>query len=199
MNAPTYHIIAPASYLLPAAGLKALLLNYSAANISLFAPEKWNPTPTATALFIFDEAYPLDKLLEKNYGGKVILIYTSNIPLRSSHFRKLPLEVEGLWHFEDLTPTALKDYMHLINTGNTAHSQRINHCLRRAFQLDDFDLRLLEEMSKGLHTQEIAEKLGSSKSTIERHKRRLKEDLGIDAQTDCGLLVKLHSLGYICL
>ena len=66
MNAPTYHIIAPASYLLPAAWLKALLNNYSAANISLFVPEKWNPTPTATALFIFDEAYPLDKLLEKN-------------------------------------------------------------------------------------------------------------------------------------
>ena len=89
--------------------------------------------------------------------------------------------------------------MHLINAGNTAHSHRINHCLRRAFLLDDFDLHILEEMSKGLHTQEIAEKLGSSKSTIERHKRRLKEDLGIDVQTDCGLLVKLHSLGYICL
>ena len=70
MNAPTYHIIAPASYFLPAEGLKALLLNYSEANISLFAPEKWNNPPTATALFIFDEAYPLDKLLEENFGGK---------------------------------------------------------------------------------------------------------------------------------
>lgn len=199
MEVPIYPIISPRSYLLSAAGLKALLLDYSEAKISLLTPKQWEKTKPATILFIFDESYPLKRLVEDNFRGKVILIYTSNIPLRSSHFTKLPLEVEGLWYFEDLTPTAIKDYMHLINAGNTAHSQRINHCLRHAFRLNDFDLCLLEEMSKGLHTQEIAEKLGSSKSTIERHKRRLKEELGIDFQTDCGLLVKLNTLGYICL
>ena len=199
MEVPIYHIISPTSYLLPAAGLKALLLNNSKEEIKLFLPEEWKKTQTTSALFIFDECYDLNRLLQDDFLGKIILIYTSNIPLRSSHFKKLPLEVDGLWYFEDLTPTTLKDYLHLINSGNTAHSKRINQCLQRAFHLDDFDHQLIEQMIQGLHTPAIAANLGCSKSTVERHKRQLKEELEIESQTDCGLLFKLYSLGYICL
>ena len=87
--------------------------------------------------------------------------------------------------------------MHLLSMNNKVHSSRISQRLQRPpLFLEDFDLIVLKSLADGLHTDEICLELNTSKSTIERHKRKLKEQLGDEFTTDCGLLGLLYPYGY---
>ena len=62
--------------------------------------------------------------------------------------------------------------------------------------LDDYDLKLLKYIANGEHTEEIIPLLNSSKSTIERRKRKLKQLILDEYCTDAGLLSALYRYGY---
>tara|TARA_B110000114_G_scaffold2912_1_gene2873 strand:- start:1588 stop:2034 length:447 start_codon:yes stop_codon:yes gene_type:complete len=127
----------------------------------------------------------------------LLLFYSSFFPLTQDHIFNLPVKPSGIWHLRDLTPTSFCQFFDLINKNSPVHSQRISKRLQLPLiKLNTTTQFLLNQLAQGKRTEEICITMGLSKSTIERHKRQLKERLGIEHATDCGLFFILIQYEY---
>ena len=187
-------IVAPPDYGLASHGLRALLLEAGQKEIRQFSPKDVCTSLACKYLFLMDECL-LSPELEQRYRWKqLILLYSPSFELTATHLRQLKLDYFSIWHIEDLSARTLN---YLLRLDVRAHTQSITErLLLPALNLDDFDLKLIRGIASGLRNDKLAEQLHRSSSTIERHKRRLKEQLGVDEQTDAGILAELSRYGY---
>lgn len=187
-------IIAPPHYGLTSHGLRALLLEAGQKEIHQFSPQDICATMACHFLFLMDECLLSPELEQRYRWKKLILLYSPSFELTATHLRHLKLDYFSIWYIEDLSARTLN---YLLRLGGRAHTQSITkRLLLPALNLDDFDLKLIQGIASGLRNDELAEQLHRSSSTIERHKRRLKEQLGVEEQTDAGLLAELSRYGY---
>jgi hypothetical protein len=182
------HIIASLQFALASQGLKYLLEQLGHKTICVVSPKAIKKQHIVSHLFLMDECLSFAKLEEFYQWKKLILLYSPTFPLSQAHLLNLPIVAHAIWHIEDLQPKNLKDMLHLLSLNNKVHSSRISQRLQRPLLfLEDFDFIVLKALADGLHTDEICLELNTSKSTIERHKRKLKEQLGDEFTTDCVL------------
>lgn len=98
--------------------------------------------------------------------------------------------------FEDLT-TALKDVL----DQKTFYSQKVISLLRKKMHadltLDQYDIRLLYELSNGARMKDLLKILPFSKAGIEKRKRLLKLTFNVDHDGDRELILKARENGFI--
>lgn len=189
-----HHCCTPRLRDLSSRGLSALLHEAGQEEIRQFTPKDVCTTLSCDFLFLMDECL-LSHELEQHYRWKkLILLYSPNFELTATHLRQLKLDHFSAWYIEDLTARTLNYLLHLKEN---SHSNNISkRLLLPALNLNDFDLILIRGIADGLRNDKMAEQLHCSSSTIERHKRQLKERLGVEEKTDTGLLAELSRYGY---
>ncbi|MFT5892939.1 MAG: hypothetical protein ACI9Y7_003054, partial [Dokdonia sp.] len=98
--------------------------------------------------------------------------------------------------FDDLT-NALK----LVLDQQTYYSQKIINLLRKKMHadltLDQYDIRLLHELSNGARMKDLLTILPFSKAGIEKRKRLLKLNFNVDHEGDRELILKARENGFI--
>ncbi|MFC4634533.1 DNA-binding response regulator [Dokdonia ponticola] len=98
--------------------------------------------------------------------------------------------------FEDLT-TALRDVM----GHKTFYSQKVISLLRKKMHsdltLDQYDIRLLYELSNGARMKDLLSILPFSKAGIEKRKRLLKLTFNVNHEGDRELILKARENGFI--
>lgn len=133
-------------------------------------------------------------------GTKIIVITNLMSNLRLNTILK-NIDPDGLLIkndivFEDLT-TALRDVM----DQKTFYSQKVISLLRKKMHsdltLDQYDIRLLYELSNGARMKDLLHILPFSKAGIEKRKRLLKCTFNVDHEGDRELIIKARENGFI--
>lgn len=197
MKVPSFHIIAEPTYAIASNGLSFLLHDLGYEKIVISSPDKLIASQKVTYLFLIDECISLPSLNEKIKCDKLILLYSQRFPLSQQHLHELPLKPHALWHLADINTKSLKNVLSLLKQNHQINSNIINQRLQLSpIKMEEYDIHVLKGIAAGLHTDEIAERLRTSKSTIERHKRKIKQQLNNEFITDAGLLNLLYPYGY---
>ncbi len=132
--------------------------------------------------------------------AKIIVITSlmSNLRLNNILKRINPdgLLIKNDITFEDLT-TALRDVLN----EKTFYSQKVICLLRKKMHsdltLDQYDIRLLHELSNGARMKDLLTILPFSKAGIEKRKRLLKCTFNVDHEGDRELILKAREHGFI--
>ena len=197
MDTPVFHIVCPTSHELVAHGLSAFFKKLGHQNVQHFSPALLPPKKHCSHLMIVDECLPPTTLHLQVRWEKLILIYTPAFPLTQDHIFQLPHIYQGLCLVEDLTLKTLDNYLDLLDSDIPFFSGRIIRLLMLpTLQLSPIDKQLITALAQGETTTTIMQQIGVSRSTLERHKRMLKERLGCEQLTDCALLPRLWEYGY---
>jgi len=198
MKPQTFHILAPSLYALASYGLKELLAQLGYSKIEIINPKRKSTPQKTDYLFLMDECISLHRLNEVFQWQKLILLYSPAFPLSQAHIHNIPIKANALWHIEDLNAKTLKKMLHLLVLNQRVHSSKISKRLQLPpLTLNSLDLKILKLLAEGKHSQEISTLLHTSKSTLERHKRKLKQQLGNELMSDSGLLASLYPYGYL--
>lgn len=197
MKTPNFHIMAPPRAALSCFGFQKLVSLRKGFLTELLISNKKVSGIKTVYLTVFDECIPRNRL-EKHFNWeKLILVYTSNFKLTQTHIHKNRYGAQAIWHIEDLNLKSISELIQLLKINHTVNSSRINKILQLpVLELDDYDLKLLTHLAKGKHTDELIPLLNSSKSTIERRKRKLKQGIFDEYTTDAGLITALRLYGY---
>ena len=198
MKPPEIFIIAKNSYLLACKGIEAMLAPLNTFTVKILTPKELHQKTTPLEfLILLDEAVAwkdLAKLLKWNH---LLLLYTSFFELTQAHIFNLPLKPDGIWHLRDITPSSFLQLFDLVKEKTPVHSQQIIKRLQLPpLSLSPENYLLLKLLAEGKRSTEISVQMHLSKSSIERRKRYLKEQLGIENATDCGLFKVLLQYGY---
>ena len=189
-------LLATREQLIYAQGIRYFLRQHSGVTVWI------NPKPIGSKtivqyLIIIDRADAFEDLRNTYCLQRLIYIYSS--PFHLYHFPfKMYHETISIWGQKYLTPDLLQQFLELLAHHPAVHTvQSLGYLQHPLANLSTVDVQLFRCMAKGKHTEEISQKLGLSKSTIERHKRHWKERLGLEALTDCGLIALLYRQGVI--
>ena len=187
-------IVAPTDYDLSSHGLRTLLLEAGQQEIRHFSPYEAHSALACHFMFLMDECLSSNELVKRYRWKKLILLYSPNFELTATHLRQLKFDHFSAWYIEDISFRTLNYLLHLKEN---SHSNNISkRLLLPIIDLSYFDHKLVRGIASGLRNEELAELLKCSTSTIERHKRQLKDQLGIEEQTDSGLFAELSRYGY---
>ena len=198
MNPPQIFIIAKENYFFACNGIAAMLASLNTFSIKILTPKEVRRKGTTLEfLILLDEAVDLNQLAKQYKWKHLLLLYSSFFELTQAHIFNLPVTPAGIWHLRDITPGSFLQLFDLVREKTPIHSQQIAKRLQLPpLNLHPTDYALLQLLGKGKRSSEISVEMRLSKSSVERRKRRLKEQLGIENTTDCGLLTALLHYGY---
>lgn len=140
-------------------------------------------------------------VIRKRLPGTKIIVVTNLMSNLRLHTILKNIDPDGLLIkndivFEDLT-TALRDVM----DQKTFYSQKVISLLRKKMHsdltLDQYDIRLLHELSNGARMKDLLSILPFSKAGIEKRKRLLKITFNVDHEGDRELILKARENGFI--
>lgn len=142
------------------------------------------------ALFVRN-AFPDSKIL--------FLVSTANVFLVKSVIQEV--DPHGILEKKNLTSEILSNCIKIILNGGMYYGQEIRekrlYFLDGHYFLDEWDRRMLYELSLGANRTQLAKELPFSISTIARRKRRLKEYFGVDGLDDRALVGKAREMGFL--
>ena len=198
MNPPQIIIIAKKNYLLACKGIEAMLASLNTFTIKVLTPKELSQKViTLEFLILLDEAVELNELAKHYKWNHLLLLYSSFFELTQAHIFNLPVKPSGIWHLRDITPSSFLQLFSLVKEKTPIHSQQIIKRLQLpTLDLNPTDYLILQLIANGKRSNEISDEMRLSKSSIERRKRCLKELLGIENATDCGLFTVLLQYGY---
>lgn len=197
MKTSNFHIIAPTRAALYCFGLQQLVELQKGIKTEIIFSDKLMRFIKSKYVLVFDDCMNVPHLKKFFRWEKLIVVYTSGFRLAQNHIRQPALRPHCIWHIEDLNLKSISKLIQLLKINHTVHSSLINIMLQLpVLDLDDYDLKLLKYIANGKHTEEIIPLLNSSKSTIERRKRKLKQLILDEYCTDAGLLSALYRYGY---
>lgn len=139
--------------------------------------------------------------VRKKYSdSKLIIITTFDNAFRIQNiFRNI--NPEGFLVKSDITAKILVSAILDILQDTPYYSQTVLQAMRKnianEFFLDDFDRKILYELSIGTKTSNLGKLLPLSQATIERKKRNLKEVFDVQGDDDRDLLERARELGFI--
>lgn len=150
-------------------------------------------------VFILDINLPgvsgieLARQLISQYGKLNIIFLTSN---KAKSFMDAALRVGGRGFItKECTKEELVDALETVNSGQLylgkgmaqfAYQGYVHHLTAddQAAKLTERELQVLQDFANGLTYQEVADKLGIAKKTVEGHKKTIYEKLSLKNQTD---------------
>lgn len=140
------------------------------------------------------------KIRESNSKAKIIVCTNINDNHRLNNILKT-VNPDGLLVKSDITFKDLLVSIRDVLSNKTYYSQSIINLLRlRAANdlvLDDYDVKILREISNGAKMKELLEIIPLSKSGIEKRKRLIKEAFKLKHNTDRELILAAKKRGYI--
>ncbi|MRH99790.1 response regulator [Kriegella sp. EG-1] len=69
--------------------------------------------------------------------------------------------------------------------------------MSRQFQVDDYDIMILQELAKGTRTKDITDNVPLSQASVENRKRQLKLNFGIKDENDLALINEARKKGFL--
>lgn len=131
---------------------------------------------------------------------KIIIITTFDSSFRIQNIFK-SINPEGFMVKSDITAAGLVKGIIEILDDSLFYSRTVLHALRKHIHhggtLDEWDRRILYELSRGTKMVNLPKVIPFSLATIERRKKRMKEDLGAEGDDDKELLNKAKQMGFI--
>lgn len=131
---------------------------------------------------------------------KIIVITSLLSNLRLSNILK-SINPDGFLVKNDITFDDLVNALKLVLDQQTFYSQKIINLLRKKMHsdltLDQYDIRLLHELSNGARMKDLLMILPFSKAGIEKRKRLLKINFDVDHEGDRELILKARENGFI--
>lgn len=128
----------------------------------------------------------------------ILTMYTEN--LRLFNIMK-NLKPEGLLIKSDVTPKEFFAAFEKILAGDLYYSQTVNEYSRKHisqdFTIDAMDRKILYHLSKGVKTKDLSDIVNLSLAAIEKRKRNMRENLGIDEGGDLVLINKAKEIGFL--
>ncbi|MEP0262339.1 DNA-binding response regulator [Dokdonia sp.] len=132
--------------------------------------------------------------------AKIIVITSLLSNLRLSNILK-SINPDGFLVKNDITFDDLVNALKLVLDQQTFYSQKIINLLRKKMHsdltLDQYDIRLLHELSNGARMKDLLMILPFSKAGIEKRKRLLKVNFDVDHEGDRELILKAKENGFI--
>lgn len=132
--------------------------------------------------------------------AKIIVITSLMSNLRLTNILKT-INPDGFLVKNDITFDDLTNALKLVLDQQTYYSQKIINLLRKKMHadltLDQYDIRLLHELSNGARMKDLLTILPFSKAGIEKRKRLLKLNFNVDHEGDRELILKARENGFI--
>lgn len=129
----------------------------------------------------------------------IFLFYKANVFLVKNLIQEV--DPNGILEKKDMTPEILHDCINIILKGGMYYGEKIREkrilFLDSEYFLDEWDRRLLYELSLGANRTQLAAEFPFSISTIVRKKRRLKEYFGDGRMDDRELIEKAKEMGFL--
>jgi DNA-binding NarL/FixJ family response regulator len=143
----------------------------------------------------------LGELLRKKYPEtKIVVATTFNDNYRLYNIFK-SLDPDGFLIKTDIDHKELVIALEIILNGAPYYSKTVVTLLRKQvsqeFVIDKFDRRMLYELSLGTKMKDLPEVLPLSIAGIEKRKRILKQNFGVEDQGDKALIQKAREKGFI--
>jgi DNA-binding NarL/FixJ family response regulator len=131
---------------------------------------------------------------------KIVVITTLMSNLRLSNILKT-INPDGFLVKNDITFDDLTNALKRVLDQQTYYSQKVINLLRKKvycdLTLDQYDIRLLHELSNGARMKDLLTILPFSKAGIEKRKRLLKLNFNVDHDGDRELILKARENGFI--
>lgn len=133
-------------------------------------------------------------------GAKIILLLRkANVFLIKTLIHEV--DPQGILEKRKLTPKVLSEGIQVVWNGGIyydpgIHEKRI-YFLQSEYFPDEWDRRILYELSMGASRRQLAKELPFSISTIARRKRRLKDYFGVSGRDDRVLVKKAREMGFL--
>ena len=128
---------------------------------------------------------------------KIILELSANKARLFSILKSVPHD--GVLIKKDVTPNAINQATDQVLSGITYYSITTNalkmEAENRAFALDDLDLKILQNLSRGVRTKNLSKFVPLSLSAIEKRKSRLKDFFNV--KSDESLLETVKKEGFV--
>lgn len=133
-------------------------------------------------------------------GSKIIFLLTKmNVFLIKTLIHEV--DPQGILEKRKLTIEILFESIQVIWNGGIYYDKEIKekriYFLHSEYFPDEWDRRILYELSLGTNRTQLAEELPFSISTIARRKRRLKDYFGVSGMGDRMLVKKAREMGFL--
>ena len=132
--------------------------------------------------------------------SKIIFLTMHNENYRLYNLVK-NIDPEGLLVKSDVSSFDLKKAFWDVLADKVNYSDTVLKLMRNQvthdFALDQFDRQILHQLSLGIQTKKLPEVIPLSLAAIEKRKRNLKNQFGLDKEGDLILIQKAKQLGFI--
>ena len=108
---------------------------------------------------------------------------------------------DGYMVKSEIDEFTLTDMVNTVKNGILYYSPsallNMKRTLSRPFEVDEYDKKILYEISKGTRTKDIANVVPLSQASIENRKRQLKANFGVKDKNDLALINEARDKGFL--
>jgi DNA-binding NarL/FixJ family response regulator len=153
--------------------------------------------PSANGKFLSGEDLGV-YIKQKFSSTKIIILTMFSENIRLTNILK-NISPDALLIKSELMPSELIEAINLVMKDEKYYSETIRKLTQKNhhFNLDDYDRRILYQLSIGTKTRHLVQYIPLSLGAIEKRKRKIKEVFEIDSGGDREILVKARELGFL--